>query len=220
MKKALLLLFALIFLMSCSDLPKRKVKYIAGLRVYDKDEDPYKKEVKEKKREVRQVLKEEPETKQKVVKVSKEEPIDKLKAVPVLSKQMRIAIYDFNARGISKTIAERVSNWIRTAMICDEFAVLERTQMEKIFVEHRFVMTGCTDSDCAVKIGKMLSANKVLVGTVEKFGEKYIITGRLVDVEKGIAEFGHQEKVNKWTDLDKCAAMFAENILRKMGKEE
>jgi TolB-like protein len=190
MKEAIVLAFILSFLIGCLDLPKRKVTYIAGLRVYDEDEDPY----------------------------GKEEPEKKQKAVPVLSRQMRIAIYDFNARGVSRAIAERVSNWIRTAMICDEFAILERTQMEKIFIEHRFVMTGCTDSDCAVKIGKMLSANKVLVGTVEKFGEKYIITGRLVDVEKGIAEFGHQERVNNWTDLDKCAAMFAENILRKMSK--
>ena len=140
-------------------------------------------------------------------------------SVPLFSEQVRIAIYDFNARGVPKSTANRVSDWIRTSMVSGQFTILERSQMAKIFKEHRFAMTGCTDSDCAVKIGKMLSANKVLVGTVEKFGRKYIISGRLVDVEKGTAEFGHQEKVSSWNDLDKCANLFAENILRKMRGE-
>ena len=132
------------------------------------------------------------------------------------SGQMRIAIYDFNAKGVSKNTAKSITDWIRTAMAGGDIIIVERTQMNQIFKELRFSMSGCTDSACAVKIGKMLSANRVLVGTVEKFGSKYIISGRLVDVEKGVAEFGHKEKVRKWDELDSCAERFALNILKKI----
>ena len=41
------------------------------------------------------------------------------------SDQRRIAIYDFNARGVSKYTAEVVSDWIRTAITNSNVIIIE-----------------------------------------------------------------------------------------------
>jgi hypothetical protein len=46
-----------------------------------------------------------------------------------------------------------------------------------------------------VEIGKLLSANKVLVGEVNQLDKTTIITVRIVDVSKGVAEFQQVRKL-------------------------
>lgn len=117
-------------------------------------------------------------------------------AMPLLSaEKMTIAIMDFTAKDINTLEASKISELIRSEMInSGQYIVLERTQVDKILKEQGFQMTGCTDVTCAVQVGKMLSARKILVGTVMRFGGNIAITGRVVDVEKGIAEFAEKER--------------------------
>ena len=53
------------------------------------------------------------------------------------------------------------------------FTVGERGEMDSILKEQGFQASGCTDIECAVKIGKLLSANKMLVGEIGKLGTKF-----------------------------------------------
>ena len=73
--------------------------------------------------------------------------------------RMRIAILDFQADGVSKSIARRISELIRTEMInTGKYIVIERNQMNIILKEQGLQQTGCTDENCAVQVGKLLSA--------------------------------------------------------------
>lgn len=108
--------------------------------------------------------------------------------------KMRIAIMDFEAKDIPKADALKVSELIRNEIVNSaKFTVIERSQMGLILKEQGLQQSGCVDISCAVELGKVLSANKMLVGSVMKMGEKVIITGRIVDVEKGVAEFSEKE---------------------------
>ncbi len=62
--------------------------------------------------------------------------------------------------------------------------------MDMLLKEHGFAQLGVTDETSAVKVGKLLAAQKILIGTAMKLGESIIITGRVVDIERGIAERG------------------------------
>ena len=53
-----------------------------------------------------------------------------------------------------------------------QYVVIERNEMSKILNEQGFQMTGCTDVSCAVG-GKLMSARKMLVGTIMKIERKY-----------------------------------------------
>jgi TolB-like protein len=101
----------------------------------------------------------------------------------------RIAVLDLKTVGFPAEKGRIVSELIRTDLInSNRFIVIERSQMDAIFKEQGFQQAGCTDQDCAVKIGKLLAARKMLIGNVMKVGESIMVTARIVDVEKGVAE--------------------------------
>ena len=110
--------------------------------------------------------------------------------------KMRIAVLTLEPENVSDTTAKMVSDILRTELLnTGLFRVLERGEMDAILKEQAFQQSGCTETACAVKIGKLLSANKMLIGTVGKLGEKFIISGRIVDVEKGELEFSDDVQV-------------------------
>jgi len=91
--------------------------------------------------------------------------------------------------------------------------------MDAIFREQGLQMTGCTDSSCAVEIGKLLSANKIIMGEVNMLDKNIIITVRIVDVSKGVAEYSTNEKVVNINYIDKAVKSLVEKLtLRITGK--
>jgi hypothetical protein len=117
-----------------------------------------------------------------------------------------IAVVDFQPKNVSRIISIAVSDLVRSEMIkTGAFTMIERSQMDEILKEQGLQMSGCTDTSCAVKVGRLISAKKILVGEVTGIGESIVTTIRILDVEKGTAEFAATEKSPSIDDLDKAA---------------
>ncbi len=144
-----------------------------------------------------------------------------LTALDLHAGKIRIAIIDFKPDGVSETFSRRVSELIRSEMInTGSFTIIERTSMDSILKEQAFQQTGCMDDSCAVTIGRLLSAKKMLIGTILKLGNKTVITGRIVDVERGTADFSHSQIVQSESRLFHAIKLFAQNLtLRIQGKK-
>ncbi|MBI4979172.1 MAG: hypothetical protein HZC28_16950 [Spirochaetes bacterium] len=101
--------------------------------------------------------------------------------------RMRIAVMDLTPQiGYSAAEAAQVSVLLRSRIIAERmFEVVERSQINTILQEAEFQSTGCTDNSCAVEIGKILSVNRMAVGTVGVFYSKIMISVRIVEVESG-----------------------------------
>ena len=111
------------------------------------------------------------------------------KTVEVTEKKDRIAVLDLKTVNLPSEKSRIVSELIRTDLInTNKFTVIERSQVDMIFKEHGFSSTGVTDDSSAARIGKLLAAQKILIGTVMKLGESIVVTCRVVDVERGIAD--------------------------------
>lgn len=64
--------------------------------------------------------------------------------------------------------------------------MLERSQMESILKEQGFQQSGaCDASECAVEIGKLLSVDHIVVGSIGHIGSSFVISMRMVDVGTG-----------------------------------
>lgn len=134
-------------------------------------------------------------------------------------EKMRIAIMDFEAKDIPKADALKISELIRNDMInSGSFTVVERAQMDKILNEQGFQQTGCTDISCAVEIGKILSTKKILVGTVMQLGDNIVITGRVVDVEKGTAEFSEKQSAANKNEVFSAVTLFVGNLTGRINE--
>lgn len=135
---------------------------------------------------------------------------------------MRIAILDLQPVGVSELTAKTVSDLLRTELFnTGLFIVIEREQMTSVLKEQGFQQSGCTETECAVQVGKLLSAHKVLVGTVNKLGTSFIINARIIDVEKGTMDFGEKAVVESEEKLPNGCEEFARKLAKRItGKEE
>lgn len=112
-----------------------------------------------------------------------------LLALPLatVAKTPLLAVGDLSPRGVSRNDAAIISDRLREALVqSDQVRVLEREEMDRILKEQAFQQSGaCDQSECAVKIGKLLSVDRMVVGTVGRIGELYTISARILDVGTG-----------------------------------
>lgn len=135
----------------------------------------------------------------------------------IAAESIRIAVLDFEANDTSKFAAKAVSEFISTEMAKkSELTVIERTQIGAILNEQGFQQTGCTDQSCAVEMGKLLSAKKILLGTLTKTGAVFVITAKSVDVETGRIEFAESERCTKEEDLELASKILAVKLVNKI----
>lgn len=133
------------------------------------------------------------------------------------AEKIPIAIMDMEAIDVPANTARAVSDLIRTELFnTGLFRVFERAEIDKIVKEQQFGLTGLSDVDSAVKLGKLLQAKKVLVGSVSKLGTAYIVNARIIDVERGEMEFADKAKSDTETDLDKAVEEFARLIAKRI----
>ena len=139
-------------------------------------------------------------------------------SIPAYSAdKMRIAIMDLKAEGVSEGIATAVSRIMRSEFVnIGRFTVIERGQMDAILKEQGFQQTGCTDSDCAVQIGRLMSANMMLIGELNTLGNSIIMTIRVVDVEKGVIKYSARDKAQTEDYLEEATVRITRNLAQKM----
>ncbi len=112
-----------------------------------------------------------------------------LKNIQVNDGKIKIAIlpfenitndkeYEWLSKGIAESLLVNLS-------ISNKFTVVEGTLRDKVLDEINFQQGKYVDINSAVKIGKMLGSNEILIGSYQIIHEKIKITSRIIDVESG-----------------------------------
>lgn len=108
-----------------------------------------------------------------------------------------IAVFRFNTNDrLAKertgfAVAELLTHQLVTA---PAFTVVERTELERVLTEQRLQTSAAIDPDSAVKVGKVLGARLLVLGSVEKVGGKYSVNARIVETETGrVLSTGYEE---------------------------
>lgn len=98
-----------------------------------------------------------------------------------------IAVSPLTANGVSEGEAASLTDALRSELIkSGQYQVLERSQMEEILKEQGFQQSGaCDETNCAIEIGKMLSVNQIILGSIGRVGKTYTLNIRSVDVGSG-----------------------------------
>ena len=131
--------------------------------------------------------------------------------------KLNIAVADFSAENVSASDAAIISNFFRTGLVnTNLFVVLERNNMDMILSEQKFQISGCTDFNCAVKMGKLLNVQKMVIGNLSVFAKQYYITASVVDVESGKVVCSEKVSCKKQEDLPNKAEDLAVLISEKM----
>jgi len=97
-----------------------------------------------------------------------------------------------------------------------KFDVVEREQLQAILDEQKLGHDGITSPETAAKIGKLLGAQKMLMGGYFKMGAVFRVDARMVDVEtsKIIAAKGINGRMEDFMSMEAELASFAAHALQ------
>ncbi len=130
-----------------------------------------------------------------------------------------IAVLTFRAEGLSASAAEALSNVVRRNLVNNNhFTLVDRDRADQILGEHAFLQAGaCLDVACMVEAGKLLGAQQVVSGSINRLGRKYMIELRSVDVATGeIVALETGEHLGDVEELDEPVERISEHLVARM----
>jgi len=79
----------------------------------------------------------------------------------------------------------------------DTFRVVERARLEDVLAEQELALSDLMDTGNAIQVGKLLTANYIVTGSVIEMPGSVVIFGRIINVETGEVESAAQVIVPK-----------------------
>jgi TolB-like protein len=135
---------------------------------------------------------------------SKEEEARPARTAAVPGKKLNVAVADLAPQNASRGDAALIGDLLRGELVkARRFTVIEKQNMDKVLAEQAFQQTGCTSDECAVKLGKLLNAQRLVMGSFGKLLSRYFISIRVVDIETGKIIYSDEAKGDTVDDLEK-----------------
>lgn len=94
--------------------------------------------------------------------------------------------------------------------------VMDKYEVADVLTANKIDANTCYAKTCLVETGKLLKVDKMLTGSVERMGEKIIITLRLIDVQSGAVE---KSDATEYLNLPEVQKMIAISVRKIMGME-
>jgi TolB-like protein len=124
----------------------------------------------------------------------------------------RIAVVGFAANNTEGGVARGVSNSVEINLFKDgSFDILEQSQMDVILRERKMQAVECRDEKCAAKLGRLLKADYVIIGSVDRLGA-YTVTIKVVNVAEGKIIISESKDAREIGDLKPAS----EELTRKI----
>lgn len=107
----------------------------------------------------------------------------------VRSQKVQIAVLDFtNQDGSANAFGYRIAEDLRYYLIQSKslgYNLVERRFLDKVIEEQQFSAQATFDEERAIALGKLMSADAILFGTIRPEGRRATITTKLIDTETG-----------------------------------
>ncbi len=125
-------------------------------------------------------------------------------------------VLDFQTNGISENDMKSIISFLSAELFATgKYRVIDTAQRETILHELEFSASGCTDESCQLEIGKLLSAEYIVVGDIAVVGSRYILSARILETETsetaGIARGVYKNFDELVDDISLFAAGLSEN---------
>ena len=129
-----------------------------------------------------------------------------------------VSIIPFQVNNVSAIESEIATDLFTYRIVnSGEVKVVDRKHTEQILSEQGFQSSGCTDTECAVEIGKLLNVEEIFTGKLSKNSGKYFLLVNMISVETGlIIKSGMSSSVK----LEETVAQTFNNLMRDKKVEQ
>jgi TolB-like protein len=96
-----------------------------------------------------------------------------------------IAVMRFEAVGATPQEASAITDRMQEELLRPgTITLVDRSQIDAVLNEQAFQQTGCTTTECAVQVGRVLGARKLITGKITRLGaSQWLVAASLIDVE-------------------------------------
>ena len=125
----------------------------------------------------------------------------------------KIGVLNIDSKGITFD-PEQCGNMVRIELSkLNRFDVIDKYDVKDLMERNNKTVENCYGTTCLSEAGKILKADKMLAGSIERYGDKLIITFRLVDVASSTTE---KSQVNEFLNIQPSLQDMISNTLKKM----
>jgi TolB-like protein len=128
--------------------------------------------------------------------------------------RQKFAVISMDTKGVAYDNAAMTSLVHLELEKINKFEVLDKYDVSDILKSNNIINDACMGKSCQVRVGKLLNSDKMVSGSVEKFGQKVIVVLRLIDVETGtIEKTDVMEYINQLEDIQIMVQLSLNNLL-------
>ncbi len=118
---------------------------------------------------------------------------------------MVVVVLDLQPQNVPPGDAALMTDYLRDELVnSGDYQVVERQRMNEVIAEQDFQRLGVTQEEYAVRLGQLLNANKVFLGTSGMIQDVRVLTVRIVDVETGQVEASKRASGFSTRDTDEA----------------
>lgn len=144
-----------------------------------------------------------------------DEPIFSIKRFENIDEEKKItsvAVTNFIAKRVSLVNAYAAASYIRMSLNkSGKFSVMDSQEMESALGDQKY--QECQEIECALRIGRMLKVQKVIMGSVTKIADVYYVAVNVFDVESGSVSQSLVQDISEISDLNKACGILSSKII-------
>lgn len=126
------------------------------------------------------------------------------------------AIMELESQTLDKATAQSITDAVADEVLKSKSVrLMERSQMDRILQEQGFQKSGaCDGTECAVEVGKLLSIDQIIIGSIGEIGESHTISLRLVNINSG--EIINSARIMQRGKIDEIVANAVPKIVHQL----
>ncbi|MBI5527758.1 MAG: hypothetical protein HY897_15615 [Deltaproteobacteria bacterium] len=120
------------------------------------------------------------------------------------AKVMSIAFFQLEAQGVDARVAGIVSDTMLTELgkLPDSKVIGSKDIDAMLGYEQKKQLTGCTDTSCVVAVGGALGVDKLVMGSLGKIGDSYVMNLKALDIRNGTVEAMFNKRLQGGSEED------------------
>ena len=97
-----------------------------------------------------------------------------------------ITVLDFESEQISKSEMSSIISVLSSELFkTNLYTVIDVSQRKAMLNELEFSVSGCTDESCMLEVGKLLSAEMIVTGSIAMVGSRFVLSTKMLETESG-----------------------------------
>ena len=134
---------------------------------------------------------------------------------PAEGQRISVAIYPIKPAGADASLAQAMTALLSSQLTpSPKLKVIEEAMLKAVMERQAMnISDACDDTSCQVEVGKLVQAQKMIAGDLVKFGNKFVLSLKLIDIQTGTTEFSTEDKCSCTEDqLDQLVGVSAAKV--------